>query len=481
MAPGLVSPEVRIPAERLWRRPIGDALGGQAAVSYWDWDSGRDDYSLIEQRTTLNVRADFTEQVSAFIEIESYAIWGEDFRSEDYITGVDTRGEADFSPEIYQAYIEANEMFGLPLRLRVGRQELSLGSGWLVGNNSALPEFPGLSFDGVRLTWTYDLFSIDVFTMKNFEETGTGAGGDIDFSGVYGRLTAMDELTVDAYWLWVRDNREVEEVAGGYFQERLEDWWGVDGHDRTNLHTVGLRIFGEASGFDYDAEAAYQFGDAGQAGTLFRTVRYGDDDARFNAWGAHIEAGYTFDVPTRPRVHVRGAYFGGRDNRDLSFAEWINPFNRPDSSVSFNRLFSNRAYSVFFDEMGQLSNAWTLGGGVSLAPIEELELALTAAYFGVVERFDRPRSINVADLEIPIAGPLTFWTKKSGSDLGWDLNLSAVYHYSEDLDFKAGWSHLFTGEGLAEGNYTDFNGLLFSGGTDDSDADYFYAETSIRF
>ena len=32
-------------------------------------------------------------------------------------------------------------MFGTPLRLRIGRQEICLGSQWLVGNNAAADYF----------------------------------------------------------------------------------------------------------------------------------------------------------------------------------------------------------------------------------------------------------------------------------------------------------------------------------------------------
>ena len=55
------------------------------------------------------------------------------------------------------------------------------------------------------------------------------------------------------------------------------------------------------------------------------------------------------------------------------------------------------------------------------------------------------------------------------------------YRYSNDLTFEAGWNHLFVRRGLAEGNYSDYNGLLNNGGTDDDDADFFYLETKLCF
>ncbi len=55
------------------------------------------------------------------------------------------------------------------------------------------------------------------------------------------------------------------------------------------------------------------------------------------------------------------------------------------------------------------------------------------------------------------------------------------YQYSEDLGFEFGYSHMFLGDGAAEGNFNIMNGLGFEGGTDDDDPDYFYIETKLKF
>ncbi|MBI2433384.1 MAG: alginate export family protein [Candidatus Hydrogenedentes bacterium] len=240
VTPTLVGPELRIPAAQLRGRPIGDAIGGQNATSHWDWDSSGDDYKLVEERTLLNVQADFTDEVCAFIEIESFQAWGTDFRS-NYITGVDIWPTAPTGVFLYQSYIEAKQMFGTPLRLRIGRQELNLGSGWLVGNNSAHPEFAGLSFDGIRATYDTDLFTVDAFVTKLAERSNVEQDGDIHFSGLYGAYKGFEDLTLDAYWLWLRDARHIDDNPGFFFNNLLEDLYGVDEYGATNLHTIGLR------------------------------------------------------------------------------------------------------------------------------------------------------------------------------------------------------------------------------------------------
>ena len=174
-------------------RPIGDPFGRQTILSFFDWDDAGDDYKLVEQRTRLNVRADFTGEVTAFLELEAYQVWGENFRS-DYITGIDRRGVGDV--EVYQAYIEAREMFGSPVQLRIGRQELVLGSGWLVGAGDHLPEFPGLSFDAVRLTYAANAFRVDAIWAKLAERSPLEKDGDTDLYALYGSYTGIDRKSV---------------------------------------------------------------------------------------------------------------------------------------------------------------------------------------------------------------------------------------------------------------------------------------------
>ncbi|GMV99956.1 MAG: hypothetical protein AMXMBFR84_10950 [Candidatus Hydrogenedentota bacterium] len=478
--PAFISPEIRIPGFFLPKRPIGDLFGGNAVISFYDWDDSRSDYATIEQRTTLSFNAQFTNDVNAFIELESYDVWGEDFRS-NYVTGFDRRSVSNDDVEIYQSYIEARDMFGMPLRARIGRQEILLGNQWLVGNNQLNPEFPGLSFDAFRLTYSGESYSIDVFWAKLAERFSVEQDADMDFAGIYLTCTALEDITFDAYWLWLRDAQRINDTNFVAPLEWAEDLFNLDDYDPTNLHTVGLRAAGTIGAFDFSAEAAYQFGEAGQYGQFFKPFLYGDDDAEFSAWAGDVEVGYTFDVAWQPRAWLNGAYFGGEDNREISFVEWLNPFTRPESSISFNRLFSNKHYSYFIDEWHQLTNAWTVQAGVDVKPTEAIEAGIYLAYFQANETFDQPASFSLGGFKVPLAPALSFWTQGTDDDLGWEAGIWARYHYSEDLVFEAGWSHMFTGDGLTDGNFVDFNGTSFTGGTAEDDGDYFYFDTKISF
>ncbi|MBI1318312.1 MAG: hypothetical protein GC168_05075 [Candidatus Hydrogenedens sp.] len=482
--PAVISPVVRIPASVVTGRPTGDLRLGENIVSYFKWGHESADPAFIQQRSSVYVHADFTDDVAAHIQLENWSVWGEDTFRSNYFNGVD--GDAattNDNMELYQAYIEARDLWGTPVRLRIGRQELNFGSGWLVGNNTNFTDFQGLYFDAARLTYTPGDFTIDAFWAKVAENSAPlGEHQDGDFFGVYGSYAGFENITLDAYWLYLHDSVDVWDTRGNIFAEWIEDLRDIDDYGATHLHTLGLRAAGNLNSFDFELEAAYQFGDAGRLGQRFQQNNYGDDNADFSAFGANAEIGYTLDVKTAPRFFLYGAYFGGEDNRDITLREWLNPYSRPDASISFNRLFSNKVYSYFLDENSYLSNVWLAGGGVQIAPTEATQVQLKAAHYEALEAFDLPLNFRLFGKRVFWTGPLTFLTTPSDTDLGWDINLTASYAYSEDLVFRAGYAHYFLGAGLEDGNFVDLNGLLFNGASNRrDDGSYYFIETELNF
>jgi hypothetical protein len=277
------------------------ALGtrGGAIFSPLSWNEDGHATKFVEQRTRVNVCADFSDEVTAFIELDSWDVWGTDFRS-NYITGADGPGVTNDDVEVYQAYIEAREMWGYPVSMKIGRQEISLGSEWLVGTNDASSFFTGLSFDGITVTYASDLFNVTGVWAKLAERSPIEEDGDVDMYGVYGTYTGFENIAIDAYWMLVRDGRMLADTQAGWIAEWFEDLFGVDDYDVTNLHTLGLRGAGTFGALDFEAEAAWQFGQADQYGFLFSPLVYGDDSADFSEWGANLEVGYTFDMAYTP-------------------------------------------------------------------------------------------------------------------------------------------------------------------------------------
>ena len=469
---------LRWPGAFLPARPIGTP--GNAIFSAFSYDEDEPSLDWYEQRTRLGFTADFTNDVSAYIEFDYYSIWGSDFRS-NYITGADGPRNNTSDVQLYQSYIEAREMWGYPLQLRIGRQEMTLGSGWLIGTNDTAAGFWGLSFDAIRLDYATDVFSVTAFASKLAENSSIEQDEDVDLYGIYGSYFGFEDITIDAYWLFLRDARSLNDTNFIAPVEWLEDAFGIDDYDPTTVHTFGLRGAGTYGAFDFEAEVAYQTGDVGQYGFTFKPFGvYGDDDLDMDEWGMNLEVGYTFDMQYTPRVYLGFAYFGGEDERDISFFEWLNPFDQPSGSTAFHRLFSNWEYSEFIENT-DLSNVWILRGGVSFSPTETVDVLVALSYFEAVDEFDQPVSFNLGGYRVPIAPALSFWTEENDSELGWEAGIYVTYNYSEDLVFEVGWAHLFVGDGLENGHFINANGFAFNEGSDDEDADYLYFQTKIAF
>lgn len=379
--------------------------------------------NFIEQRTRLNVKTDFSENVSGFFEFDDYGRWGETFRS-NYLSGVDTRPNGTGNVNVYQAYIDMKEIGGTPLSLRAGRQEIVLGSGWLIGNNEEKLAFTGLSFDALHLTYATEKLTAGVFYARIAGQMSTDNESKVDLYTAYVNYTQSESLALLGYWIFAHDPYK---PAAGY--------------DATNFHTAGLRANGALGAFDYDAELAYQFGNADRIG-----FDSGDPDASFDNLAGTIEAGYTFECAWKPRVSLGAVYFGGKD--------YSTDKNR--ASVSFNRLFSNVEY-VYLDST-ELSNCWMGHGGIEVVPAEKLSASATLFHIQAVD------------------GP-----EGGSSDLGWETGLLATYEYSSDLSFEAAWYHWFGGDGADDGAYVLSNGLVSTAGVLKNHVDYMYLQAKLTF
>lgn len=133
------------------------------------------------QRTRLGVRLKSSDNVSAFFQIQDARTWG---------TETNTLKDASADQlDLHQGYFTIDELFDLPLSVRVGRMELIYGNERLVGavgwSNT------GRSFDGALLKLKRERLTLDLWA-TNVRDSSTiksGAGRrDTDryFFGTYG-------------------------------------------------------------------------------------------------------------------------------------------------------------------------------------------------------------------------------------------------------------------------------------------------------
>jgi hypothetical protein len=249
--------------------------------------------------------------------------------------------------DVHQAFVEIGPRVSGPsgVSLRVGRQEVVLGSGRLFDNNEG-PNVK-LSFDGLRFIAATANDRLDVFVLKPVNESA----GFFDDNPIYQRTAWGAYLTVPAP-IVARGQADLYYIGEDATSATFDRGSGSE-----TRHTVGVRIFRVAGdGLDYNWEPNVQWG------------AFGADAIR--AWSVSTETGFTLDLPLHPRPFVRADAFSGDGN--------------PASHTlgTFDPLFPRGAYfstkAVPF--LGP-QNLVDLHPGVELRVIPSLTAALSWAWY----------------------------------------------------------------------------------------------------
>lgn len=194
--------------------------------------------------------------------------------------------------DLAQGFLE----FNLPVNVdatiggRVGRQEMTFGSGRLID----FREGPNirLSFDGARVWTTLGDARIDAFWTKPvlnregwFDDTSNSGQ---EFYGIYSTtpVAIIPGLSIDAYFLGLDRTNAVLDA-------------GVANEQR---YTVGTRWFGNHESVDYNFEFIYQFGRFGNRPISAFALASDTGFTIVSAWG-------------RPRLAVKADVISGGNSR----------------------------------------------------------------------------------------------------------------------------------------------------------------------
>ena len=306
--------------------------------------------------------------------------------------------------------------------LRGGRQELLFGAQRLVGPS----DFTNVrrTFDGaagiVRAGgWTVTPFWAEFVVVDKYRFNESTP--DQKLFGVYstGPVHVLP-VNLDLYWLDA-DN------ATATFN-------GTIGRERR--HTLGGRLWGNlgATGLDFEAEGAGQFGTVGRgdiAAGMFTAV-----------------LGYAVPVPRlSPRVYVEFDYASGD--------------RRPGGNVgTFNQLFPTaHSFLGYIDYIGR-QNIISPNAGIALSPIHGLTLSLQQYFFW--RDSDRDAIYNKSGV---VLRPGTATTARY---VGAETDLFATYTFTRHILGYAGYSHFFTGDFIRKTG-------------PDKDSDFLYAAIQYTF
>lgn len=239
--------------------------------------------------------------------------------------------------DLVQAFVDLNaKVAGGRATLRAGRQEISFGSQRIV----SVREGPNVrrAFDGVRALWSAGVVRLDAFYLQPVLLRRAVFDDETDdreaFYGVHATTTIHGPLKLDLYLFNYR---------------RLEARFAV-GRGREERRSLGVRLFGQAGGWDWDAEGLYQWGSF--AG---RTIR---------AWTIATDTGFTFaGTPLSPRIGLKADIASGDRNP-------------ADGRLgTFNALYPKLPY---FSEANLVApaNLMDLSPSLTISPDPKLELSI---------------------------------------------------------------------------------------------------------
>jgi len=379
-------------------------------------------------RTRINLGLTPIEDLKLFYQFQDSRIWNDTKTAKQ---NFEDWGETRQLWAQYDSTKAAVEEINLSKAgFRFGRQELSYGAQRLVGgfnwSNIAQTFDAGkimLSFDPIKLN--VDLFAGGKTPNKSPRERDDFYDGSSNdrLAGYYLTYKGIEHSTVEQYLL--TRNTDGKNVS-----------FGQTGDGEIEDYTIGGRVKGKIpdSQFDYEVEAAYQFGNSGELDV--------------SAQMAVAILGYTFEHDWKPRLSFEFDYASG--DGDSSDGD----------RNTFDNLYPTNHLHYGYIDFASLQNLNDYRIQLKAKPADKLVAQLD---YHIIYLDTASDNLYSAGRTIKRAT-----APDAGRHVGNELDLKTKYTFNEYANVLLGYSHFATGDFLSDtGN--------------SNNADFFYAQTVLNF
>ncbi|MFH1479224.1 MAG: alginate export family protein [Candidatus Omnitrophota bacterium] len=388
------------------------------------------DNSLITA-ARLRVDADLTDNVMATVRLLDEWQW-------DTQTSTNDATANDIVMDL--ANVTLKEAFYAPLTVIVGRQPLLYGKGFIIGdpdtnttsgdgNVGTLTDLSlQKSFDAIRTIWDYSPWTIDAFFMKINETGATTNKRDADLYGINAGTTFEKyNSEAEAYVLLLKNDQAASPDPDGTATAINTMYPGNE------VSTFGVRgSMTPIENLNVLGEIAWQRGDYDNMAITKRdqeamAYQIGADYTLANwDWKPVLKAGWTH-------------YDGEPSDNSGDHTGWIPLFEDQTHGMIANYIFGGV-------NGGQNSNADILSLGASVDPTEDLNLSLDFYYFWLDEKLVTTDNAAIAHtglgwINLAEGAGGTAYYAKAEDDLGYEVDLTLAYDYTEDVKMGlcAGW------------------------------------------
>ncbi len=391
------------PADALKRMHLCDdfllSLGGEFRPRYMD----EIDYA----RLTNTYNPHWLDQIQAYGDL-----WYRDL-ARLFIDGIDARSYGQVLPplgnevdhmDFLNLFVDLKVwQFGNdPVYLRLGRQELYLGSQRLISpadwNN--MPR----TFQGVRAMYQSTQWSVDAFWVRPVQIFPTSLDEPIDtedFVGLWTTYRPQKNRSIDAYYLFLSQSALTAKGEGG----------ALGGFD---VSTIGSRYSGDSNDRLWDFEAMYQFGSW--------------SNQSISAGAATGGLGYRFSaLPYNPTFWTYIDYASGDPHP-----------GEGGTHETFNQLFPfGHLYFGYLDLVGR-QNIIDPNLQFSVNPTNWMLLGAQGHFFYLASARD---ALYNAAGQVLFVDP----TGRDGTHVGNELDIYSVINVTAYQSALIGYSHMFEG------------------------------------
>ncbi len=390
-------------------------VGGDIMVRgiWWkDMDLRGDGHRVedwLDSTLHLNVSADLSDNVSVFVSLINERDWNVEGDGK-------VNPDNSFKVDLDLAYLTLARIYGSPLSLRIGRQELIYGEAFLVGAN---PESPApihypygarAGFDAIKLNFAREPWNVDLFKAKVTE--GYGVGNDFNLYGVNTHLSRAGE------WDFALFYKHQNPEEGG-----------------TN-ETYALSMRGEGDipqvkGLSLTGEVVKEWGKVAKDAL---DTGYPEKEVNLAAWGGYLRAVYTFADSSQPYFGVRYVYESGDKKADKKKGK-IEAFDALCEDETFG-IIADGGASGYIDTSSN-KRLWIFSAGVK--PNEKLSLE--------VNYYD----YRLAEPEYNSKG------EEASKNAGYECDLVISYDYTEDVNFSLWYAFFHPGEYIKDMYGSDYD------------------------
>ena len=271
-----------------------------------------------------------------------------------------------------QLNVVYRKAFGLPVTLKVGRQDIILGDGWLVLDGTPLDGSRTIFFDALRATIDLADYKtkVDVIGICQSADSSDTLSAicDKDFHNieqdemgaiVYVSNTSLPKTQIDGYFIYKHDEQVIGRKLGDVSPGNVAPWQVGANAD---IYTVGMRVAGDITDhWKYRAELAKQCGH-----------KNGRD---LDAWGFNSRLSYFCNDEKNNNFRVAYEYLSG-DALGSGTDEQFDPLW--GRWPQFSELL---AYTVALENRpGEQTNLHRVGAGWSFNPCKDPALEFCLDY-----------------------------------------------------------------------------------------------------